>query len=280
MRYDSPRELKDALSLLATDTWVILSGGTDFYPSLGDDAPCGNVLDISKIEGLRGIREEDDHWCIGALVTWSDLVKADLPPAFNALKLAAVEIGSIQIQNRATLVGNVCNASPAADGMPPLLILDAMVRISSLSGTRDVPLTEFVMGSRVTLLQADEIVSALVIPKKAAQGRSNFIKLGARKYLVISITMVSTRLNVDDRNRIVDAAIGVGACSVVARRLPELESALIGRDMSQDLVDVVDAGHFDDLSPIDDIRATRTYRLDASVALVRRSLMALIEQGG
>lgn len=280
MRYDSPRELKDALSLLATDTWVILSGGTDFYPSLGDDAPCGNVLDISKIEGLRGIREEDDHWCIGALVTWSDLVKADLPPAFNALKLAAVEIGSIQIQNRATLVGNVCNASPAADGMPPLLILDAMVRISSLSGTRDVPLTEFVMGSRVTLLQADEIVSALVIPKKAAQGRSNFIKLGARKYLVISITMVSTRLNVDDRNRIVDAAIGVGACSVVARRLPELESALIGRDMSQDLVDVVDAGHFDDLSPIDDIRATRTYRLDASVALARRSLMALIEQGG
>ena len=163
--YCSPVELSDALLMLAKNDWKILAGGTDFYPSLQEAAPVGNVLDISKIADLDQITLDDDgRWIIGARVTWTDVIKADLPPAFNALKLTAREVGSIQIQNRATLIGNLCNASPAADGVPPLLAMNAIVRLSCLDGEREVPLDDFIHGNRDTDLKCDEMVTQLIIP--------------------------------------------------------------------------------------------------------------------
>lgn len=279
MKFQQPKTLRDALSLLASDHWSILSGGTDFFPALGDSQPTGNILDISTINTLDVIQQDADYWRIGALVTWSDVIKADLPPAFDGLKLAAREVGSIQIQNRATVAGNICNASPAADGMPPLLTLDTIVRLSSASGIRDVALDQFVTGNRSTLARPDELLTELLIPKTAAQGHSHFIKLGARKYLVISISMVAARITLDSQRYIKDVAISVGSCSAVAKRLSSLEEDLTGQKLSSELAAIPLTDHLGYLSPIDDVRATRDYRLQASEELVRRSLSNLAIQG-
>ena len=167
---------------------------------------------------------------IGAATTWTDIVKAPLPAAFDALKQAAREVGSIQIQNRGTIGGNLCNASPAADGVPPLLALDATVELASARGRRLMPLSSFITGYRATALAQGEILSAVFVPSRSPQARSAFVKLGARRYLVISILMAAALVERDGDGRISRVAIAVGAASPVARRLPELEAALAGLD--------------------------------------------------
>ncbi len=272
MDYARPDALADALQLLASGDWQILSGGTDFYPALNDRPPRGPVLDISALSTLRGIADDGEVWRLGALTTWSEVIAADLPPAFDGLKLAAREVGSTQIQNRATVAGNICNASPAADGVPPLLTLDARVQLVSRRGPREVPLADFLQGNRKTLREPDELVTAILIPKSAIQGRSSFLKLGARKYMVISITMAAVRLVWDASDQICDAAVSVGACSAVAQRLPALEKALRGQKRSPCLSDVATAEHFNGLSPIGDVRASADYRLMAARVLVGRAI--------
>lgn len=275
MKFAQPKTTEEALTYLATDDWSLVSGGTDFYPALGNKSPTGNILDVSRLQTLRRIADESTHWHIGALATWSDIINADLPAAFDALKLAAREVGSVQIQNRATVVGNICNASPAADGMPALLCLDTIVRISSAQSTKDIPLKDFVTGNRQTTLAAGEMVTELLIPKSSAAGRSSFLKLGARKYLVISIAMVAARLATDNNNCIVDAALSVGSCSVVAHRLHELEQELIGQTLSHELANSVEHRHVSGLAPIADVRATAEYRYEAAAELLRRSIASL-----
>ena len=279
--YCSPVELSDALLMLAKNDWKILAGGTDFYPSLQEAAPVGNVLDISKIAGLDQITLDDDgRWIIGARVTWTDVIEADLPQAFNALKLAAREVGSIQIQNRATLIGNLCNASPAADGVPPLLAMNAMVRLSCLNGEREVPLDDFIHGNRDTDLKCDEMVTHLIIPADGARGISSFLKLGARKYLVISISMIAARLSINESGLIDDAAISVGSCSAVAKRLDALEKRLIGQDCQIDFAQLIEVDDLAPLSPIDDVRASGDYRMIATKELVVRTLQNVIRERG
>ena len=273
MSFQQPKTLDAAVEILSEGKWHLLSGGTDFYPALGDSQPSGSIMDVSQIDGLRDIqRLGDGSWSIGACVTWTDIIKADLPAAFDGLKLAAREVGSIQIQNRATLVGNICNASPAADGMPPLRTLNAVIEISSKAGKRKLPIEEFVQGNRKTVLQDDEIVSAIIIPEAAARGASSFVKLGTRKYLVISISMVASRLELNEENKILDAAISVGSCSLVAKRLAVLEADLVGQILTDGTHNMVSTEHMQELSPIDDVRASGVYRMDASVELVRRAI--------
>ncbi|TIX56479.1 MAG: xanthine dehydrogenase family protein subunit M, partial [Mesorhizobium sp.] len=131
IRYAKPTTVDEALALLGEASWRILAGGTDFYPAQGAKPFRENVLDINGLAALRGIAETEDHWVIGARTTWTDLVRHPLPAAFDALKQAAREVGSVQIQNVASIAGNLCNASPAADGVPALLILDAEVELRS-----------------------------------------------------------------------------------------------------------------------------------------------------
>ena len=151
----------------------ILAGGTDFYPALRDKAAPVHVLDLTQIEGLRFISESDEGWVIGAGTTWTDIIRAGLPPVFDALKAAAREVGSVQIQNAGTLAGNLCNASPAADGVPPLLSLNARVELASSSGKRLLLLSEFILGPRSTALQNNELLIAVHVPRVDAGARSS-----------------------------------------------------------------------------------------------------------
>ncbi len=272
MRYAKPATLEEAVALLAEGDWRLLAGGTDVYPAHVDRPLPSKVLDLNGIAGLRGIVEDGCHWRLGARTTWSDIVAAALPPAFDALKLAAREIGSIQIQNAGTIGGNLCNASPAADGVPALMILDPEVVLRSRAGERSLPLAAFVLGNRVTARREDEIVTGIRIPKASAKGRSSFLKLGARKYLVISIAMVAARLAVDASGRVGDAAVAVGSCSEVAVRLGRLEVALLGRRADRDLAGVAAPEHMIPLQPISDVRASADYRRSAALELVRRAL--------
>ena len=199
------------------------------------------------------------------------MIRADLPPLFDALKAAAREVGGVQIQNTGTVAGNVCNASPAADGMPVLLALGAEVELQSAVGSRRLPLEAFVLGSRRTARRADELVSALHIPGRAAGARSVFLKLGGRRYRVISITMVAVVIEIDAAGKVGYAGIAVGSCSAVAQRLPALEARLVGRDAAA-LAACVEPADLAPLTPIDDVRASGEFRLDATLTLLRRAL--------
>src|SRR5262245_21607700 len=275
--YLRPTGLDDALGALAAGSpagipWVVVAGATDHYPPRVGKALSDDVLDVTAIEGLRGIVEVDDGWRIGALTTWTDVAETALPPLFDALRAAARAVGGLQIQSRATVAGNVCNASPAADGIPCLIAMDAEVELASRGGTRRVPVASFVTGNRRTLRKVDELVTGLFVPAPSPSPvvRSVFEKLGSRAYLVISIAMVAAVVEVGEEGRIARARVAVGACSEVAQRLGELEAELAGRAASEVAAGVdgiVQPRHLAALSPIDDVRGPAAYRREAALVL-------------
>jgi len=277
-----PARLADALGALAHGgpggaPWVIVAGATDHYPSRVGRTLVEDVLDVTALGALRGVGRVDGGWRIGALCTWTELVEADLHPMFDGLRAAALAVGGLQIQARGTIAGNVCNASPAADGMPNLLALDAQVELSSRSAARIVPIGMFVTGNRRTVRRPDELVTGIYVPDAlpGTKVRSTFQKLGSRAYLVISIAMVAAILEIAD-GRIQRARIAVGACSEVAQRLPALEAALTGLPAAPAAADAVLPEHLSGLTPIDDVRGSAAYRRDAAVALVRRSIADVV----
>jgi CO/xanthine dehydrogenase FAD-binding subunit len=279
-----PTHLDEALGALAAGSpggapWVVVAGATDHYPARVGRTPVEDVLDVTAIHGLRGIVPVEGGWRIGALATWTDVVEAELPSMFDGLRAAALAVGGLQIQARATVAGNVCNASPAADGVPNLLALDAIVELASGRGVRRVPVGEFVTGNRRTSRAADELMTGLLIPGpiEGATVRSTFEKLGSRAYLVISIAMVAAVVEIGVDGRIARARVAVGACSEVARRLPALEAELAGRPATPATAALVRPEHLADLSPIDDVRGSAAYRRDAALTLTRRALEAVLE---
>ncbi len=276
--YFRPNSLQDALNVLADTRATILAGGTDVFPSLGDRPLSGPVLDISGLAEIRGIQFTAEHTVFGASTTWSEVLAAQLPRGFDGLKAAAREVGSVQIQNAATIAGNLCNASPAADGVPALLALDAELVLSSRNASRALPLAEFILGNRKTARRPEELLTSIRIPRRVENAFSTFLKLGARRYLVISIVMVAANLMVDSSGSIREALVCVGSCSAAALRLAELERALVGQAARPGLRQIVKTGHLAPLSPIDDVRASAEYRRDAARTLVERALEACAQK--
>ena len=274
-RFERPATLAAATQLLAGGGWGVLAGGTDVYPAHVGRPLSRPLVDITGIDGLRGIRAGASGWTIGAATTWTDVLRAELPPLFDALKQAGREVGGVQIQNTGTVAGNLCNASPAADGIPVLMALDAVVVLRSAGAERRMPAVEFVLGNRRTACAPHELVVALEVPARSAQARSRFVKLGGRRYLTISMTMVALVLDRDAAGAIASAAIAVGSCSARARRLAALERKLIGAPRGADLAAQVDVADLEPLAPLDDLRASAAYRLDATATLLRRALQEL-----
>jgi xanthine dehydrogenase small subunit len=279
-RYFRPSTLAEALDIRASREVTVLAGGTDVYPAKTARAGWGDfrhpdILDISIVEDLERFEETKDAFRFGAMVTWSALAEALLPAMFDGYKKAARQVGGMQVQNRGTLVGNICTASPAGDGIPNLLALNAEIELASQGGgIRRVPMTQFITGYRQTVCRRDELVTAIIIPK-LRRACSEFLKLGARSYLVISIAMVAGVIAVDGA-LVTDARLAVGACSAVPQRLPALEAALIGRPLIE-APDILEEAHLAALTPIDDIRASGEYRRAAAFAMVRELLENLAE---
>jgi CO/xanthine dehydrogenase FAD-binding subunit len=271
MEYAAPTRLADALEFVAGGARVPVAGGTDFYPVRVGRPNADSVLDLTGLEELRGIDVGEAGVRIGATTTWAEIAAASLPEPMQALQQAAAVVGGVQVQNAGTIGGNLANASPAADGIPPLLALDASVELASTEGRRIVPLPEFLLGYRATALRPGELITSVAIPATALAGRSAFLKLGSRSHLVISIVMVAARLVVDGTGRIETARVAVGACAPTAERLASLESRITGSSPGDIVIEPADLAQ---LQPIDDPRATAEYRREAARVLVRRALEA------
>ena len=174
--YMRPGRIEGVLEALAAGPRVLLAGGTDHYAVRAVFEPDEDVVDLTALSGMRAIGLEGGYWRIPALATWMDVRRAGLPGLFEGVRQAATQVGGEQVQNAGTLVGNVCNASPAADGVPALLALDAEVELRSLAGVRRVSLEAFIEGPRRTGRRGDEMVTALLVPDRV--GGSVFHKVG------------------------------------------------------------------------------------------------------
>lgn len=264
-----PSTLDEAARLIAGGGWRVLAGGTDLYPGAAQGL-AGQVLDVTGLAELSQISLKGDLR-IGATVTWTAIAEASLPPGLGALQQAARQVGGRQVQNAGTIGGNLCNASPAADGVPPLLAAGAEVELIGVRGRRRLRLQDFLIGPRRTGLAPGEVLAAVIIPEAGCRGGSAFVKLGARSHLVISIAMVAARVVVA-AGRVVEAAVAVGSCSPVAVRLPLVEASLLGASVAEAIGRVWAEDVWEALAPIDDVRATAAYRREAAVELVRRAV--------
>lgn len=271
LSYLLPGSVGEALALLGKRRPLVVAGCTDAFPSRRQGAPVAEIMDVANLAELRGIAEGPAGWRLGAATTWAEIAAAPLPPAFDTLRQAAREVGGVQIQNAGTVAGNLCNASPAADGVPPLMVLGAEVELASATGRRRLTLSDFIAGPRRTVLAPDELVVALHLPHPPPGAGGAFVKLGTRTSLVISIAMVAAVVWLE-RGRVAGARVAVGACSPVARRLPEWEVALQGRPVGELARLRPDPAHLAALAPIDDVRATAAYRREAARELCRRAV--------
>ncbi|GGW26639.1 xanthine dehydrogenase [Gemmobacter lanyuensis] len=268
--YARPHSFAHAFDLMAAGEWRLLAGGTDLYPATSARSLPFAALDISDLPGVTGITRTAAGLRIGAATPWSDL-QADLP---RALMQAARQVGGWQVQTAGTLGGNLCNASPAADGVPPLLVLEAEVELTGPRGQRRLPVEQFLTGPRQTALAPDEILTAVHLPPRA--GDSAFVKLGARAHLVISIAMAAARVRVA-AGRLAEVVLAIGACAPTARRLRAIETRLIGLTPTEAARQITPPALAPHVAPLDDIRASAAYRVEAGAEILRR---ALVEAAG
>lgn len=279
MGYLAPVQIENALSAIGQKGAKIVAGGTDFFPALIAGKLPEHIVDVTRIKEIKGISKTTEGWRIGAATTWSDILSHPFPSQFDCLKQAAKTVGSVQIQNAATIGGNICNASPAADGVPPLLALNAKIEIQSFNqDVRIEPIGEFITGIRQTKLKSGDMLTAIHIPNLPEPSGSSFGKLGSRKYLVISIVMVAVVASVQG-GRVQDIRIAVGACSPVATRLKALESDLTGLKLNEITNFEINHKHISPLSPICDIRGTSEFRMLSVKELCLRSITTAVSHG-
>lgn len=276
MDYVLAANLPEALQLKRDTGFAVVAGGTDIFPAIENGIRYPGLLDVSRVGELAGaIQRRDDVWVIPAMSSWSALAAADLPPQFDAVKQAAVEIGGRQIQNTGTVAGNICNASPAADGVVALMALGARVTLAGTAGQRQMALADFVLGNRKTALKADELLLDVRVPAAHGDCASVFRKVGARRYLVISIAMCAISLELDGQGRIVHAGVAVGACGPRAVRVKALETRLKGMSLQALSAVEVQEDELSVLTPIDDVRASAAFRRAAAKTAVEEGLQDL-----
>lgn len=278
----SPVSLAEAYELLADadgDPWRPLAGGTDLMVTITGEIgePPARVLDIWRIDELRGIRDEGDALVIGALTTYTDLRRSpDVARLLPVLAEAAATIGAAQIQNRGTIGGNVVNASPAGDTLPVLLALDAEVVLGSVRGERTVAATDFWPAYRATARRDDELVLRIRVPL-AADREVRFRKIGTRRAQAISkVVMALAWRAAGDDAPWTDVRLALGSVAATPIRATATEAALEGRQPTRETAEAARAALEAELHPIDDVRSTADYRR----AVAGRVLHRLIRDAG
>ncbi len=274
--------LDDLYRLLAETGGRVIAGGTDALVQMQRDAfPAAVVIDASRIADLRYIREDGDRIEIGALTTYADLLASSLVRrAAPSLIAAAETVGAPQTRARGTLGGNIANASPAGDTLPPLLALDASVTLSSARGVRVLPLGEVLCGSRQTCLEPGEIIASIAFRRLPDPSGSAFIKLSNRRGMSIAVVSVAAALALDAAGCIVEGRVALGAVAPTAVRSPAAESALAGEVPGAETFRRAARAALGDIAPIGDVRATAAYRREAAARLVIRALNGAWEHAG
>jgi CO/xanthine dehydrogenase FAD-binding subunit len=270
-----PTDAAEACRLYAENPGAVpLAGGTDFMVAWNaGEANRRTVLDLSNLRAWKRIAEIPTGVRIGSLVTHWELQKSPLVrKRFPLLVEAASTVGGRQIQTRGTLGGNIANASPAGDTFPPLAVYEARVRIRSASSTRTLPILEVFAGVKKTHLGPGELIESIEIDFPRRPTKALFRKVGTRAASAISKTVASGLLWLDAEGRVRELRFSLGSMAPTVRRLSSVERFLSGRKPTRSLVEEAASLLESDVSPIDDVRSTRDYRLDVSRNLLRSFL--------
>ena len=257
----------------AGDGAAFVAGGTNLVPDvLFGRKKIARAVDISRLDELRFIEETDVKIRIGALATVTDLLDSGLirdaaPPLYES----ALEFAGPLVRNRASVAGNLMDASPAADLAPPLLAQDAVVELASADGERVLPLSEFFLDYRKTAVRPEELMTAIVIDPLGTADRCAYYKLQLRRAMAIAVVGVAVVLRMEE-SVCAEAAIGMGAVAAVPYRASEAEAQLRGKEIGEAEIEAAAAAAADGARPIDDVRASGAYRRKMCGVLVRRLL--------
>ena len=272
------RSLSDALSLLAREpgVWQLFAGGTDLMVLLeAGKLPHKNYLNIWNLAELRGITATTDHLTLGALTTYTE-VQSDpiLRAEFPMLCQAASETGGLAIQNRGTIGGNIANASPAADSPPALLAYNAELELLSVRGSRWVPYQGFHTGYKEMIMQPDELLARVRLPRLWPDLHHYYRKVGTRKAQAISKVCFAASARINEG--VVDLIrIALGSIAPVPLRCPRTEEAIRGETLGQGTIEKARVELAREIAPIDDVRSTKNYRLRVSLNLLEDFLLQL-----
>jgi len=277
--YYRPKTLPELKENLSQPGALILAGGTDIIPKMRKHKFVPTILvDTSGIPDLEFIEDQKDEVVIGSLTTHQQIARSPLIASVNpALQAAAESIGCIQTRCRGTLGGNLANASPAADTIPPLLIYNASLLIQSLEGERTIPLESFLLGPGKTSLEKGEFIHSVSFPRLKDRWGAEFIKVGKRTGMAISVVNAAAAVILDQEGRIADARIALGAVGSVVIRCRETESFLAGRNPDRDIYAEAGRRVREEIRPITDVRSTVDYRLHSASVVVSRALEAAVE---
>jgi carbon-monoxide dehydrogenase medium subunit len=271
--YFSPSSLGETFKMLKDYKGKsrLLAGGTDLLVKMKKGAVSPDVVvDLSKISELSFIELAGGSLRIGGLTRLADIGESSLVREKAPALAEAIDVlASSQVRNRATIAGNLCNASPAADTAPPLLALDASVKLQSPDGERIVPLAEFFLGPEQTVAKPEEVLTEVIIPLQ--EGTSAFIKLGRRKAFTLSVTSVAAFARVN-KGRFEEVRVALGAVAPTPMRARKVEEALKGKEANKENIEKAAESVKEECCPITDVRASAEYRTEMSYVLTKRVL--------
>jgi carbon-monoxide dehydrogenase medium subunit len=271
-----PQSLEDAIAMAksAGTSAKFIAGGTDLIIQARKSAAWPKtIINLQRLPGLGDIVEAAPNWRLGALVTHRQIESdARFLGSLLALRESACVIGGHQVRNVATIGGNICNASPAADMVPILLCLNAEVTLAGSAGARVVPLSEFIEGPRKTVRASGEVVTQVQFAAPAARSGSAFLKGGRRRAMEISIVAMAAVVSAGADGTMTDVRLAVGAAGPKAIRLPEVEKFLEGKVPSKAVLHEAGALAVSAVSPIDDVRASASFRRHLTTVYTRRAI--------
>lgn len=275
----TPTALGEALDFLARDegVWKPFAGGTDLMVLLeAGQLPHKNYLNIWNLTELRGIEVTDSHVTLGALTTYTEVQDhATLREEFPMLCQAASETGGLAIQNRGTLGGNIVNASPAADSPPALLAYDAELEIVSKEGMRNIPYAKFHTGYKQMNIRPDELLRAIRLPRATREARHYYRKVGTRKAQAISKVCFAAMAWMNG-DQIKNVRIALGSVAPIPIRCLRTEGTLRDKKINAETVAAAKSALSVEITPIDDLRSTRDYRLRVALNLLEDFTRQLI----
>ena len=282
MRYEAPETLDAAVGLLARESGQVkvLAGGTDVLVQIHADMIDPDVIvDIKKIAEMREIANEDGAWRVGAAVTGKELMDtADFNEAWPGVMDGVRLIGSVQVRGRATMGGNLCNASPAADSVPPLIAARAVATVIGPNGTREVPVEDIAIGPGKTSLEAGEFVVSFKLPKRPANSGDAYLRFTPRTEMDIAVVGCSVNLTLDDTGTCTDAIVSLGAVAARALIVEDAAKALIGTKVDDAAMDALGAAASAAATPIEDKRGTVEFRTEVAGVLAQRAAAIALER--
>ena len=283
MTFHAPVSVPDAVALLAADPGArVLAGGTDLLVQMrsGRVAPSA-VIDLKRIPELTGVREQDGGFVIGAATRCTAMQDhAGLSRAWPGVVEAANLIGSVQVRNRATIAGNLCNASPAADSVPALIAAGAVALVAGVGGNREVPVADIPQGPGRISLAPGEVLVGIRLPARPARGGDAYQRLTPRTEMDIAIVGVGVSLELAADGACTAARIALGAVGPVALLVPQAGAALVGSHFEEAALDRMAEAVQAACRPIDDKRGSAAYRTAMAAVVARRVVQMARERAG